>query len=233
MLKALRDEIKPAIYARCTKTLRQLIRDSGGARDAHIRAQITLPLLRSARGSSEQFARECRSLLVSDATEAARQFHIQMQGRRRSLQLSRLDKDAESPTLFTPKQTLSDVLAISFSRSLRRINRQLGHKSQAPRKLHRLRLKMRNARYLSEMRATDFKVKQLAMLRGIRKMQNSLGDWHDSRQLIEWLCQGQRRLASNTPFIRKIRRTEERQYHLYRKYRKTANRELKQYLAQS
>jgi CHAD domain-containing protein len=186
-LRALKHQLDPSSRKRYLRALRQVSRDLEPLREADAR-EIGVNRLLGRRVMAGHTQSPLLAAVIAAQREGARQdLHRLMQTPAWKRRLARLDGYAGEPSLASameaPRRVIRDILA-RRRRLLRRALRRIGVK---PRKLHRLRLRIKDMRYLDENFGGLLKASPDPELERLRQLQNRLGEFHDNWRLRKWL----------------------------------------------
>lgn len=229
LLRALRHDVDPAFYAGVRFELRNLAGIAGPAREAYVRKQTASPWLDSLSDRSAQTVKACFAILNTESERATRRLHIIMQGREWSSSLARINRAIASPRLFgLAGGSLRVPLSNSYTRLLRDIDHALRHKVNPADKIHRLRIKTRNATYLGGMLGSLSGQPDPSSLLRLRKMQSALGNLHDVMQFRGWLLAARLPDPARQILLRKVGTLKTRQLDRCRKQRKALRHAMKQ-----
>jgi len=147
----------------------------------------------------------CASLLKDESKRATSALRLAARGADWAACLTHINKTLDSPKLFgLEDQAKPRLLVAWFAQRLRRIDRTLAHKLKTPDKLHRLRIKVKNARYAAELLSTVAVGRRLEVVSLLKDMQTALGDLHDLTRLGEWLRESKLPMTVRTRLRRKI-----------------------------
>jgi CHAD domain-containing protein len=186
-LRALKHQLDPPSRKRYLRALRQVSRDLEPLREADAR-EIGVNRLLGRRVMAGHTQSPLLAAVIAAQRERARQdLHRLMQTPAWKRRLARLDGYAGEPSLASameaPRRVIRDILA-RRRRLLRRALRRIGVK---PRKLHRLRLRIKDMRYLDENFGGLLKASPDPDLERLRQLQNRLGEFRDNWRLRKWL----------------------------------------------
>jgi CHAD domain-containing protein len=186
-LRAMKHQLRPPLRKRYMLALRRFSSDLE-------RAGETVALESAAKSLIEHSIimdrAQIPSLLAMLAEERARSRRdlrqlIATRGwRRRAAQIGRYSSEhlTIDPSA-TSLLTIRDIIA----RRQRRLRRALRHVGNGPRKLHRLRLRIKATRYLDEDFGSLLSMSQDRELKHLRQLQDRLGQFRDNFQLRKWL----------------------------------------------
>ncbi len=98
-----------------------------------------------------------------------------------------LGRDSRKPLISAPGDAPRLLIRDVLERRQRRLRRALRHVGRNPRKLHRLRLRIKESRYLDEIFGSLLTTPPDRELESLRQLQNRLGEFHDNWRLKKWL----------------------------------------------
>lgn len=186
-LRALRHYLSPRLRKRYSKALRQLAIDLEEARSADVRQLLVDALIARTKfldyGQSQRLLR----MVAAQRVRARRDLRALMRTKdwkRRAEELKRLSRSLQ--VIAFPDPPL-EVIRRILVRNDRRLRRKLRHMGRKPRKLHRLRVRIKEARYLNEDLGALLDLPHDAALLRLRQLQNGLGEFHDNWILQKWL----------------------------------------------
>jgi triphosphatase len=186
-LRAMKHQLRPSRRRPYLLALRDFASDLEQAREADARVALVGRLITHNSLAHRRKASRLRTLLAAQSTEARqdlRKLVISAQWKRR---LAQLRRESPAPLILAPSDVphlqIRDILA----RRQRRLRRALRHISRKPRKLHRLRLRIKESRYLDEIFGSLLTTSPDRELASLRQLQNRLGEFHDNWRLKKWL----------------------------------------------
>jgi CHAD domain-containing protein len=186
-LRALKHQLDPPSRKRYLRALRQVSRDLEPLREADAREIGVNRLLGRRVMAGHTQSPQLAAVIAAQRERARQDLHRLMQAPAWKRRLARLDGYAGEPSLAAPmeapRRVIRDILA-RRRRLLRRALRRIGVK---PRKLHRLRLRIKDMRYLDENFGGLLKDSPDPELERLRQLQNRLGEFHDNWRLRKWL----------------------------------------------
>lgn len=193
-LQAYRGEFDSAAAKQFKRALVRLTQDLEAAREADVTRRAIVQLTRSphtivARQSRALRERAAREYTLSVArlrlTVAAAPWQQRLIHLRRLSMLSSLVKE-------------NDALAVTVTNRLVKRRRQrlrdsLHHVGKSPKRLHRIRLKVKALRYLLEDCLSRTAIARNTELKRLRQLQDCLGELHDEENLLKTLRADQTR----------------------------------------
>lgn len=186
-LEALRPALNRRLFSRLHKSLRNLVEVTAESRDAEVQWRLILRL-RGEIPHSEQ--RECNRLLTelgSRKRAATLELAEYLSSGAASGQLRRLNRDLVALEVAQSSADLPRLASRCCRGALQQLRKLLVHKVRLGRHPHRLRIKMRVA--IDLMSLSDAMQGKCAarLVHELKKMQDALGDLHDSTLLACWL----------------------------------------------
>lgn len=189
-LRAMKHHLLPARRRRYLAALREFASDLEQAREADARAALVSRLIADNSLARRRKASRLRTLLAARKAEARRQLRRLVNSAHWNQRLARLGCDLREPPIMAsseaPAVLMRDILA-RRQRRLSRLSRALRHIGRNPRKLHRLRLGIKESRYLDEIFGSLLTASPDREIESLRRLQNRLGEFHDNWRLKEWL----------------------------------------------
>ncbi len=186
-LRALRHHLSPRLRKRYSTALQQLATDLEAARNADVRELVVNALIARTKfldyGQSQRLLR----MVAEQRTSARRNLRTVMRTKdwtRRAEERRRLSRSLQ--VIAFPDPPLEAIRRILMRRD-RRLWKKLRHMGRKPRKLHRLRLRIKEARYLNEDLGALLDLPYGTTLLRLRQLQNRLGEFHDNWTLRKWL----------------------------------------------
>ena len=186
-VRAMKYQILSSRRRRYLLALREFARDLEQAREADARTALVGELIAEHSLVHRRQASRLRSLLDVQRAAARQDLRRLLSTAGWKRRLAWLERDSREPLIMAPSDAplllIRDVLA-RRRRRLRRALRYIGHN---PRKLHRLRLRIKESRYLDEIFGSLLTASPDGELEGLRQLQNRLGEFHDHWRLKKWL----------------------------------------------
>lgn len=187
LLRAYRGEFDAPVAKEITSVLRHLTRDLEMAREADVRV-AGLAELGKSRARRVRDASRALNARASKAYESAvSSLGTIIAGDAWRERLERLRELCTRPSLISAnEESASKAQKRLLNRARLRVRRAIHHaKSRKPAKLHRVRLKVKAARYLLEDSLSKRMMRESSELKRLRKLQDCLGDYHDEEDLIK------------------------------------------------
>jgi triphosphatase len=192
LLQAYRREFDAVAAKQFKRALVHLVRDLEAAREADVTRRTIEGLTRNPRtgagrqslGLRERAAREYASSVSRlQATVAAAPWQQRLIDLRRLSVLAALVKENRASAM--------TVMTRLVRRRRRRLRDALRRVGKDPKRLHKIRLKIKALRYLLEDRLSQTAIARSAELRRLAQLQDCLGELHDEENLLEALRAGQ------------------------------------------
>ncbi len=187
-LRNLKGELPPRERRRCMGALLAVIKACNAVRDADVRERLVGKLLPRTGLGDHQQARTLLAAAAKDGETVRLELRRRMATPKWSDLLWDLRQSAVALTGSHGSTAQGGELRSVLERQRRRLRRHLAWRGRKPRQLHRLRLRIKDARYFVEdfgplLGATSGRddVPQL------RELQKALGDFHDEWRLRKWL----------------------------------------------
>jgi triphosphatase len=220
-LRAYRKEFDPEGVKRYRRELKALTSDLEVAREADVTRHAIGQLTRNRHGDVNGGSRALHERAVKRyesaryalrLTTAADPWQQRLTDLRRLSALSSLVKE-------------NKVFAVSamdrlIERRRGRLLEALGRVGRSPKKLHRIRLKIKAMRYLLEGYLSKGAIVRNSELKRLRQIQTCLGDMHDEENLLKSLHAEQRHGDAARDIRRKLKVRKSRHLQTYRRYRK-------------
>ena len=230
LLRALRQDIDAASYDNIRSALRGLLAATGPARDAYVRKRTGMSLLESTRSIPAQDAKHYSSALDAELDVAAIALSWYLHDKGCFACLARTHDALDRLRTADVDGHEVRTLRARFDRLLGRIERRLGRNLERARKVHALRIRIKDARYLGEMPPSPSRRTQSA-IRQLGKMQGALGDLHDMEQLRVWLLKATLSSAARKKLQSSARTAELELRDQCERRRKPLQRAITRYLA--
>ncbi|MGE0115962.1 MAG: CHAD domain-containing protein [Steroidobacteraceae bacterium] len=187
LLNVWRRDCQPQLHAQLQFDLRDVGRTLAPARETDVRYQLFMALIR--RAGNHEVETEALMLKLQQARAVERRCLRAML--HEAMWLHRLERIqhgiSDQHLLALPKRSGFTADVNMFARKIRRLNERLGRKKHGMRYLHSLRIAVKKTRYFGEaLHALGARIDE-PLLPTLRKLQNLLGELHDSWQMLQWL----------------------------------------------
>lgn len=184
-LKGLQDYLHAPTCRHCMRSLTALMKACDEVRDADVREELLRALLEQ-RGMRDTGARALLAAAAEESDAERRKLRRRTTAPRWNRRLQELRESAAGLSIDAPAHRAKDVVADVLLRERRRLQRRWRKGLHGPRKLHRIRLLIKDARYFVE----DFGAlggAATADSETLRGVQKTLGQLHDEWRLRKWL----------------------------------------------
>jgi len=221
VLRAFRRELNPAALHRYGAALQDLARDLDAVRDADV-AQLTISSRCQKRfGATHEGFDGLKALVAKNRSRAVRDLQSVMDADTWSARFVNLQLVASDPGLIVESQQPMTSIALRvLQHRRRRLRAALRYRGQAPRALHRLRLKIKTLRYLLELCVTAHHGMARAELEQLRELQDCLGDLHDAWCLRRVLKNQSRHRGAAAGLSAKLKARQKELFDKFRKHRR-------------
>lgn len=186
LLRALRSQCNQSEYASARSELNHLADTVAPARDAYVCKRTGARLLADASGIPSKEAKACTAVLGAGSRVAMTALGWHLRDSEPSACLDSTEDLLHRLTPLSEGRELERLLQARAERLLRRVASDLRRKPGRSHRLHVLRIRIKDARYLEEMLPSRSK-RDLALTRRLGQMQAVLGDILDMRKFQEWL----------------------------------------------
>jgi CHAD domain-containing protein len=167
--------------------LREFASDLEQAREADARMALVSKLIAENSLAHRRKASRLLTLLAAQRTDSREQLRKLVTSAHWKRRLARLSRNWRMREITKPNEAPLLLIRDNLERRQRRLHRDLGHVSRKPRKLHRLRLRIKEVRYLDELFGSLLTSSSDRQLESVRQLQNRLGEFHDNWRLKKWL----------------------------------------------
>jgi CHAD domain-containing protein len=180
VLKMLRGELQPRLYAELNFDLKNLTRETGRLRDADVRRQFLMPMIREASQFPPDVQRDCAIVLEQARTDAREELRSRMREAQWPDRLARVRATARDPDLVAAQlEPLGEFVSSALGRQLADLRRRMRRGQLGPRRLHRLRMRIRDARYAAEATLPLLRQRSAPLAGTLQRLQDRLGEAHD------------------------------------------------------
>jgi len=186
-LRALRPALGRRSFSSLRKSLRHLVDITAESRDAKVQRQM---ISRLKADIPKGRARECGRLLMklgSRQRAANARLAEYLCSDAGSEQLRRMNKDLSALQVAQSGADLARLASRRYHGVLHDIEKLLAHKIAMDHRVHPLRIKMRRACDLVSLLDAPQDVSAAHLIHKLNKMQDALGDLHDSMLLGRWI----------------------------------------------
>jgi CHAD domain-containing protein len=188
-LRNLRRQVSNRERRRCVKALLQIAGTCGALRDADVRQELLRTWLTRAGFEDHPQGRMLIAAAAQERDAASREFQRRMNAPKWSELLWSLSQNAAALVVDHRGVPGEGILRDLLTAQQRRLRRRLrtGTRSRKHRKLHRLRLRIKDARYFAEDFGPLIGAPIAVDLARLRDLQQELGELHDGWRLRKWL----------------------------------------------
>jgi CHAD domain-containing protein len=181
VLHAFKGQLDSAAAARYIEVLKELAHELDTVREADVTRQAVSVVSKGQfAGKNEQLA-GLQALADERRSKAALDLKSTMNAAPWAARLEKLHYVASDPFLIIDSQTsMTAATRRVLSRRRRRVRAALRYRGQAPRTLHKLRLKIKTIRYLIEVCVRTGQGTIRSEVEQLRRLQDCLGDLHDA-----------------------------------------------------
>ncbi|MEQ1581596.1 MAG: CHAD domain-containing protein [Steroidobacteraceae bacterium] len=195
LLRAIRKDLHPTLQASLQFDLKNLSRSFGTLRDVSVRWRLLQEMRRRPHERGGDMSTRALGGILAEVVGMER--HLQTEARQLlgsaawNERKERIREALSSSALLAVRpRPQRRVSGRALRRSLRRVSKRLASNSIAQRDLHRLRLAVKQARYLTELLGDtpgwDEEPTCAAVAGSLRQLQTVLGDINDHFGLSEW-----------------------------------------------
>jgi CHAD domain-containing protein len=167
--------------------LREISADLELAREADARVALVSELIADSALEHRRGASRLRAVLAAQRAETRRSLRELVSSGHWKRRLKYLERDSRESLICAPSDASLLLIRNVLAHRQRRLRRALRHNGRNPRKLHRLRLRIKELRYLEEAFGSLLSASPDREREGLRQMQNRLGEFHDNWRLKKWL----------------------------------------------
>ena len=172
--------LQPTAAVLLTADLKSITSATGPLRDADVRRASLLPLIRDLPGIPADMKRDCAIRLEQARVDARKALRASMRETPWLDSVARIRTVAREPDLVLPVEIpLEELLTQAIGRELAEIRRRMRRRRFGPRRLHRIRLRIRSMRYVLEAMSSLLDRSPGPLARILRRLQDSLGFAHD------------------------------------------------------
>ncbi len=186
-LRAMKPYLRASLRRRLIATLRQLTSNLEATREADIRELAVKTLLGGLYVADRSQAHQLRVTVAAQRATARQELRDLLTSAAWRHRLSLLQRDSRQPLVNPSRKDSLLLIRDVLARRQHRLHHALHHVGRNPRKLHRLRLRIKASRYLDEDFGSLMSASPDRELKSLRELQNRLGEYHDNWRLKKWL----------------------------------------------
>jgi CHAD domain-containing protein len=186
-LHAMKHLLAQSLRKHCLSALHQFAVDLEDSREADIRALSVKELIKKCRNMYAAEARRLQALANAQRRQSRQELRKLAATAAWRRRLAQLERNSSAAMITEPSETSLLTIREVLEHDQRRLRRALRHIDQRPRELHRLRLRIKETRYLEEDFGSFLSMSPDRELKSLRQLQNRLGEFHDNWRLKKWL----------------------------------------------
>ena len=186
-LHAMKHLLTPSLRKHCLSALHQFAADLEEAREADIRALSVKELIKKSANVYSAEARRLQALANAQRFQSRQALRKLTANAAWGRRVAQLERNSRAAMITEPSETSLLTIREVLAHDQRRLRRSLRHIDRRPRELHRLRLRIKETRYLGEDFGSFLSVSPDRELKSLRQLQNRLGEFHDNWRLKKWL----------------------------------------------
>jgi CHAD domain-containing protein len=222
VLHAYRVEFDATALEEFEIALKQFTRNLEKARDADVLQGELAQLARSHASIVSSASRVLHGRAVKAYEAAVSELRIAVAGTPWQERLRHIRELSLRPSLVRANDTSATKAQNRLlNRSRSRLRQAIRHARKRPAKLHRVRLKVKTARYLLEDSLSNRMMESSSELKSLRKLQDCLGDFHDEEILIKTISLSLHDRSQVRLIRAKIRQRKRRQLCAYKAHSHT------------
>ncbi len=221
LLQAFRRELDSPSVKRYRRELKALTHDLEAAREAHVRRYAIAQLRKEGGVNVRREADALHQRVVDEYLSALQSLRSRFTAAAWRRRLSNLHRWSMRASLVPVKDEPAAVAILRrVDRARRRLRLALCHAGKNAKRLHRLRLKVKQVRYLLEDSGAETPLAVDSELKGLRRLQDCLGDLHDEENLRQSLRAGRMPRRATHGIIGELERRKHGRLEEFKKCRK-------------
>jgi CHAD domain-containing protein len=226
LLCAFKRSLQRSAFRHYAAALQELAHDLDTLREADVTQHILANLSRDYRGLSRVKLDGLKSEFVQSRTRAAGDLQSAMATKRWPARLVKLrDAASDRALVVATHESMRSMTQRVLTRRRRRLRAALRYRGQGPRRLHKIRLKVKTLRYLLEQCESSGCDAVRAEVKQLRELQDCLGELHDAWCLGRALRRYRRHhRRATTELSTDIETRRAELFHRFRKHRKALRR---------
>ena len=179
-LRALAGELHPPLHAGLQFDLKNLTRETSPARDADVRRALLIPLIHDSLALPVGLKRDSAALVEQVRVDARLAIRARMRDPIWGARIERIRATARDADLIAwLTQPVGAVVSAIVRRELTDLRRRMGRRRLGPRRLHRLRRRIRDVRYAVEGLLPIARRQAAPLAATLQGAQALLGETHD------------------------------------------------------
>ena len=180
VLRAFKRQLDPSTLQKYTGALRYLTHTLDAMRDADVALHTLSQLSVETTATTGEEMDGWKALIARNRSRAVRDLESALNAGSWTVLRVKLRKFASDPGLIVESlKTMSALVPVVLKRQRRRLRRELRYRGKSPRRLHRIRLRIKTLRYLLEQYASMHSAWVREEIRQLEEIQDCLGDLHD------------------------------------------------------
>jgi len=221
LLRTFRKEFDSEEVKRYMRHLKGITRDLEAAREADVTRHAIMQLGRNRRGHMNSNSRELYERAVKRYESAIYDLRMTIAGDPWQQRLTDLWRLSVLSSLVKENDDLAaTVMHRVVKRRRRGLRRKLSKVGRSPKRLHRVRLKVKAMRYILAGCLSNRAVASNSEVKCLRQLQNCLGDMHDEENLFKALRAEQRHHEAARDIAGKLQDRKSGHLHAFKGYRK-------------
>ncbi len=225
VLSAFRQELDPAAFHRYATALQEMIHDLNAVREADVTQKVVSSLSQKHAGPSRAEMDGLKAAVAHSRSRTVVDLESMLRSDAWSARLVELRYVASDPRLIVATQ---EPMRSAIERVLKRRRLHLlvalRYRGHEPRRLHKLRLKIKKQRYLLEECDSDRSGVTCAEIKQLCELQDCLGDLHDVWCVGRALKRQRRYRRAARDLSADIKHSQSALFHKFRKHRKELRR---------
>jgi CHAD domain-containing protein len=224
-LHGYRKEFDPQGVKRYRRELKKLTRDLEAAREGDVTRRAMAQLTRNRKGNISGDSRALYERAVKRYESALYSLRLTIASAPWQQRLTDLRQLSARSSLVKENEDFAvKAMYRLVKRRRQRLRDSMARVSRSPKKLHRIRLKVKAMRYLLEGYLPENAIARNVEIKRLRQIQNCLGDMHDEEILLKSLRAEQWHGEAARGIYEKLKARKSRHLHAYREHRKALMR---------
>jgi len=191
VLRSLASELNPRLAAELQFDLKNVTRETGPLRDADVGRALLLPRIRDSLQLPAQVKRDSAVALEQARVDARRALRLKMRDPGWDQRLGRIRASAKDPELIASlTQPIAEIVRGTVGGQLVDLRRRMRRRRLGADRLHRLRMRIRDARYTAEALLPLLSRRAAPLAGALHELQDALGSTHDLIEARRLLAQG-------------------------------------------
>jgi CHAD domain-containing protein len=200
-LRSVKHLLRPPLRKRYLLALRRFASDLERAREAVALESSAKALIEHSILPDQSQVPALLADLAAERTRSRQDLRKLVASRAFRRRVAQIARYANEHLTIDPSATSLLTIRDIIARRQGRLRRILRHVGTSPRKLHRLRLRIKQTRYLDEDFGSLLSMSEDRELKRLRHLQDRLGEYHDNFKLRKWL----RAQSAHQPLARNLR----------------------------